>query len=526
MQGCNFGLPPFAGHKELAEAHQEIYTEFLRGTCDEAGGKCDLVAFFFRRAFDVLRKDGRLGLLATKTIGQGDTRQSGLRWICTHGGVIYSARKRYKWPGQAAVVVSVIHIAKGNVSEPFDLDGREAPIITAYLFHAGGHDNPSALEANRKQSFQGTVIRGMGFTFDDTDAKKVASPIEEMHRLIRSDPRNSERIFPYIGGEEVNDSPLHRHHRYVINFGEMSEEEARRWPELFELVRAKVLPERQASTAKSSSGKITEKFWQFGHTAKSLYESITGLERALVCLRVSQTLAFTFLRTDAIFANTLNVFAKSSFSTFATLQSRCHEFWARSLSSTFKDDQAYHPSDCFETFPFPAEFETDAALEAAGREYYEFRAALMVRQNEGLTKTYNRFHDPEESAPDIHQLRQLHAQMDATVLTAYGWTDLLPKCTCEFLLDYEDEESESTAEESTGRKKKKPWRYRWPDEVRDEVLARLLKLNAERAAGEKSAANSIAAATPSKPKKVKAKKSDASPGQGDLIAPPQKDLFG
>ena len=151
----------------------------------------------------------------------------------------------------------------------------------------------------------------------------------------------------------------------------------------------------------------------------------------------------------------------------------------------------------------------------------------MVRQNEGLTKTYNRFHDPEESTPDIHQLRQLHAQMDAAVLTAYNWTDLLPKCTCEFLLDYEDEESESTAEESGGRKKKKPWRYRWPDEVRDEVLARLLKLNAERAEEEKLAADAAAATSAaSKPKKTRAKKSDASPDQKDLLPSPQKDLFG
>ncbi|MEI6396122.1 MAG: hypothetical protein WCT12_34080, partial [Verrucomicrobiota bacterium] len=39
-------------------------------------------------------------------------------------------------------------------------------------------------------------------------------------------------------------------------------------------------------------------------------------------------------------------------------------------------------------------------------------ARLMVRNNEGLTKTYNRFHDPEETAPDILRLRDLHAAMD------------------------------------------------------------------------------------------------------------------
>src|ERR1019366_662410 len=70
------------------------------------------------------------------------------------------------------------------------------------------------------------------------------------------------------------------------------------------------------------------------------------------------------------------------------------------------------------------------------------------------------------------------AQMDAAVLAAYGWTDLLPKCACEFLLDYEDEDDESEAglatNEGKSRKRKKPWRLRWTDEIRDEVLARLL----------------------------------------------------
>src|SRR5437868_12699044 len=146
-----------------------------------------------------------------------------------------------------------------------------------------------------------------------------------------------------------------------------------------------------------------------------------------------------------------------------------------------KDDLRYTPSDCFETFPFPEGFETQPRLEAAGKEYYEFRAALMIRNNEGLTKTYNRFHDPDERSPEILQLRELHAAMDRAVLDAYGWTDLKP--TCEFLLDYEEDDEDE--EETGGRRRKKPWRYRWPDAFRDEVLARLLELNRQRAEQER-----------------------------------------
>ena len=95
----------------------------------------------------------------------------------------------------------------------------------------------------------------------------------------------------------------------------------------------------------------------------------------------------------------------------------------------------------------------------------------MIRNNEGLTKTYNRFHDPNERSPDILHLRELHGAMDRAVLDAYGWTDIATDC--DFFLDYE-------IDEETWGDKKKPFRYRWPDAVRDDVLARLLDLNQQR----------------------------------------------
>src|SRR5206468_1635497 len=105
---------------------------------------------------------------------------------------------------------------------------------------------------------------------------------------------------------------------------------------------------------------------------------------------------------------------------------------------------------------------------------------------EGLTKTYNRFHDPNETSADYVKLRELHASMDRAVLDAYGGD--LAKLTvppCEFLLDYEDDEDED--EPTSGRQRKKPWRYRWPDAFRDEVLALLLELNKQRAEQEQLA---------------------------------------
>jgi hypothetical protein len=502
------GNPPFLGGKRVSTAYGDCYRDWLASMHEKTNSSADLVAHFFRRGFALLAEGGCLGLIATNTIGQGDTRSTGLRWICSHGGIIYAARKRHKWPGQAAVIVSVVHLLKcghaaspkpqGEVTgsrdylRPFDLDGRKVNLITAYLFHAGVHEDPVALSANAGQSYIGTIALGMGFTFDDTATTSECSSIALMNQLISRDPRNAERIQPYLGGEEVNNDPQHRHHRFIINFGDMSEADAKRWPDLFAIVARQVQPYRDG--LKRDVYRL--KWWQFGEKQTALYRTIVTLPRVLVTCRVSQLCAFAFAAQGTVFADSLVVFCTARDSHFCALQARPHEVWARFFASSMKDDLRYTPSDCFETFPFPELFETRPALEAAGKAYYEFRAALMVRNNEGLTKTYNRFHDPNENSPHIVRLRELHAAMDRAVLDAYRWTDI--PTDCQFLLDYEEDEDEDAAAGAAhGRSRKKPWRYRWPDDIRDEVLARLLDLNAKRAEQERLS-GAAAAAKPRK----------------------------
>jgi hypothetical protein len=297
----------------------------------------------------------------------------------------------------------------------------------------------------------------------------------------------------------------------------MTEKEARRWPDLWAIVEARVKPERMSKDAVKYPRMVNE-WWRYWMPRFELYETIAGLDVVLVCSRVGNAFAFCFVDAHSVLSDRLVVFPFESFGAFAVLQSRAHEAWARFTGSTLKDDLLYNPTDCFGTFPFPEGFETDLALEAAGKTYYEFRAALMVRNNEGLTKTYNRFHDPDETSPDILKLRDLHAAMDRAVLDAYGWTDI--DTACEFLLDYEEDDDDAATDTGKGRKKRKPYRYRWPDAVRDEVLARLLKLNAERAEAERQAG---AASSPESRKSKATKKT----GTGKKAAPkddPQLDF--
>ena len=121
----------------------------------------------------------------------------------------------------------------------------------------------------------------------------------------------------------------------------------------------------------------------------------------------------------------------------------------------------YTPSDCFETFPFPS---MDRRPRRIGQTYHDHRRRIMLSRQEGLTKTYNRFHDPDETAADIQKLRDLHVEMDNAVAAAYGWTDLD--------LGHGFHET------------KQGIRFTISESARREVLARLLKLNHERYAEE------------------------------------------
>jgi hypothetical protein len=112
------GNPPFMGKNTAINSHVEGYLDYLKEIHPESHGNSDLVAHFFRRAFNLLRYNGAFGLIATNTIAQGDTRTTGLRFICENGGVIYHATKRRKWEGAAAVIVSVVHISKNPPLSP------------------------------------------------------------------------------------------------------------------------------------------------------------------------------------------------------------------------------------------------------------------------------------------------------------------------------------------------------------------------------------------------------------------------
>jgi hypothetical protein len=486
------GNPPFVGGRRMSGEFGGAYTDFL--SCvygsesgDRASTNADLSAFFFRQCWGLLGDHGTIGLIATNTIAQGDTRTVGLKAMLAAGGRIIDATSSMLWPGEAAVSVSVVHMAKGGVTSlPPVLNGTPVSAISSRLRPTPERPDPVPLRSNQSLSYQGSVVVGSGFILTD----------EERKNLIEKNPRNAELIFSYLGGEDVNSSPTQQSERFIINFGSRSIEESARWPDLLEIVRERVKPERDRVNRETHR----RFWWHYGDKRPALYDALSRVCRCLVVSQVTKHLVLALEPTNLVFSHTLYVFPFEDDAHFAVMQSRVHEPWARLLSSSLEDRLRYAPSDCFETFPFPpaATLAAGGAVDVAGKTLYEARAAFMVETQQGLTSTYNRLKDPAEQDPRVLAQRALHEAMDRAVLDAYGWHDVVVPPFCP-----------RTPEETAALAR-----------FEDEVIDRLFALNSERAAEEARAGLSTVKPAPKAKKPAKAEGAASDSDSADAAAPP------
>jgi hypothetical protein len=443
------GNPPFKGGQYITGALGSDYREYLvdqvaRG----ARGSADLVAYFFLRAASLVRMGGMIGLLATNTISQGGTREVGLDRLASNGWSIARAWKSRPWPGDASIQIAQLWLHHGDWGGPSVLDGAEVPGVSTSLDRQSRVSGPAhPLKANTGLSFQGPIVLGMGF---------VLTP-EKAEALTQKDPRNRDVLFPYLNGEDLNSSPLHSPSRWVINFFDWPLEKAEWYPECLAIVREKVKPVRDRDNRKA----YRERWWQYAEKRRALYEAIEGLERVMAIALTSKTVMPVFVPTGIVYSHALGVFAYEDDAHLGLLTSAFHWWWAVTRASTMRTDLRYTPTDCFETLPHPRVTEEVAGIAKALKEH---RRGLMIEHNEGLTKTYNRVNDAEETSIDVLTLREHHVRLDHAVAAAYGWNDLD--------LDHDFHPTPQGI------------RYTLGPEVRGKILDRLLELNHERHAAE------------------------------------------
>jgi hypothetical protein len=471
------GNPPFVGGKKITGNLGNSYREYIVAfIANNEKGCADLCAYFFLRNAQLIRKNRSIGLIATNTISQGDTREVGLQQLESSGFCIYRSISSRKWPGKANLEVAHVWLCNGEWNGIFRLDDNSVEGIASFLTPIGEiNSNPKKLKANEDKSFIGPVIGGIGFVLEP----------DEANALMRKKRNNSDVIKLYLNGMDLNSHFDQSPSRYVIDFldwplkrfdskklwKDASDKMKKSWlqngivpmdypypvaedyPECLHIVLERVKPDRDKLKRKA----YRERWWRFSERQPKLQKCLEQFKHVLVRARVANINSIVLVPTDIISSDATVLFMLDGLDDFAVLQSFAHTEWLTFYSSSMRTDVRYTPSDCFENFPFP---ESGSGLENIGEIYYSYRQDVMQRTKDGLTKTYNCFHSKEESSIDIQNLRELHIKMDTAVATAYGWSDLD--------LGHGFHET------------KQGIRFTISEDARREVLQRLLKLNHER----------------------------------------------
>ncbi|MCC6649757.1 MAG: restriction endonuclease, partial [Candidatus Eisenbacteria bacterium] len=492
--------PPFIGGLKISGPLGSDYRDFLvNKVATGKRGSADLSAYFMRRVASLLRDGGAMGMIATNTIAQGDTREVGLEPLLAEGYACPRAFASQKWPGDASLEVAILWVWRGAWAGQYFLEGGAVSSITPYLTAPGATaGKPHRLVANANKSFIGPYVLGMGFVLEP----------EEAAALIGRDESNRSVLFPYLNGEDLNSRLDQSPSRWVINFRDWPLDResapagyagpvAADFPACLQIIEERAKPGRdRLATGDATARDRAKRWWQFARPTMNLYATIRGMKQVTAVAQTAKFHCFVVVDASLVFSHKLVVFASGAPEFGALLMSTVHAVWDLYYGATLETRPVYAPTDCFETFPFPAEL---ASLASVGVRYDVHRRAVMLGRREGLTATYNRMHSPADSGADIAQLRALHVELDRAVANAYGWTDL--------------------ALGHDFHRTKQGIRFTLSEKARLEVLARLLQLNHERHAEE------VAQGLHDKTTKSAAKKPRAQTAKPTAPKPESPDLF-
>jgi type II restriction/modification system DNA methylase subunit YeeA len=438
------GNPPFLGDKklrgELGDGYVDVLTSVYRGSVP---GSADLVCYFFEQARVQIESErsGRAGLLSTTTIRYGANRVVLDR--IKESGDIFFAWENEPWVlDGASVRIAIVGFDKGEDTSRV-LNGIAVPQINANLSSSPDITKAVSLHENRAIGFLG-VCKGGPFDLDGEVARQwLALPVNPNGRP------NSDVLKPRLIGRDVVGR---RSDHWIVDFGpDATIDTAALYEVPFEHVVEHVKPVRDVNR----DAHLRKYWWLHQRPRPEMRAATHHLERFIVTPAVSKHRIFVWANHDVVPDHKLFVFARQDDFFFGVIHSRAHEVWSSRLASRHGvgNDLAYNVTTCFETFPLPwppgqepSRDERVHAIAQAARVLDEARQAWLnppdadeqTLKKRTLTNLYNQ-------RPTW--LTNLHAALDRAVWAAYGWDDPDPLAVPE-----------------------------------DEILARLLALNAQRSA--------------------------------------------
>ncbi|MFG2137818.1 Eco57I restriction-modification methylase domain-containing protein [Streptomyces sp. NPDC048650] len=410
------GNPPFLGGPKVSAAFGSAYRAYVVEYLANGVGRtnADLVAYFVLRASQFSGRRGHIGLLATNTLSQGDTREVGLDQL-SRSHTIRGAVKSAPWPAKSAALEYCAAWLSAAVPRStlrwlgdLEFSGGITPSLNPETRAPSWVEK---LDVAKGISFNGVNLIGDGFQVDAAQVGQWRDAGVDVDAVI----------FPYLNGQTLNGGPASRGGKTVINFGEMREEEARAYPEVFRYLERTVKVERAQGRPEAYPG-LMERWWQYWRPRADMFAALEGLDHCLAMTLVSKSVLPMRIPARQVFTNALAVFASDDHGLLALLSSAPHYWWAIENAGTMKGDLRYAPTDVFETLVRP---QPTSRLHAAGLRLDAWRSDLMTARSMGLTDTYNLFHDESCQEADLVELRRIHREIDMAVIEAYGWDDLL-----------------------------------------------------------------------------------------------------
>jgi len=471
MANAVIGNPPFLGDKKMLSSLGREYTIQMRAAYSgELIGRSDLVCYWFEQAFRQMRQGllSKAGFVATNSIRQQSNR--GVLEKLGNGAPIFEAWSDEPWTVDGAAVRVSLVCFEWGVARAAKLDGRPVDLISSTLAETTHDGDVKRLHENHGIAFQG--IKRVG-KFEIPRA----TAIEWL--LAPANPnglKNSDVLRPWASGFDVVRRPQDY---WIVDYGWDTSYEAAALYELpFAHVEHVVKPERKGKR----EARANEMWWIFYWPRPEMRQRLKRVHRYLARPSVSKHHIFRWFDSRVLPDGALVVICREDDTVFGILQSYIHEVWGLTRGSTLEDRPAYTPSTTFETFPFPegltpnipaADYSADPRAQKIAavaarlnglRENWLNPADLIVREPEVVPGYPDRvLPKDEEAAKELKKrtltnlynarpqwLANAHAALDEAVAEAYGWGD--------------------------------DWRAGLLTD--DEILARLFRLNQERAAAQ------------------------------------------
>ncbi|MGV3708220.1 MAG: class I SAM-dependent DNA methyltransferase [Gemmatimonas sp.] len=428
------GNPPYLGNKRMREEFGDGYVDSLRRIYPDLPESIDFVMYWWVKAAICVAKGetAHAGLITTNSITQSWNRPI-VESAISDGALVRWAAPDHPWvdeaDGAAVRVAMTVLTFQPKIAIRVEVD-ENAHITSSSLAERLNADLTSHADVPRAASVtllsnDGLASRGFQLIGAGFQLKS-----EEALTLLRREPNASTVLRPYLHGKDL--ASRSRNH-YVIDFALMTEDEARKYPTLFDIVRTRVKPERDAN-ARSSYSKF---WWRFGEPRRQFRNAVAGLNRYIATPQTAKYRYFTFLSSTIAPDDMLVAISSNDGWVLGVLSASVHIVWSVAAGARLGigNDSRYNQSTCFSPFPFPdpsPELRTRIATIAESLDAHR-KAAIDRDVSVTMTGMYNviaKLRSGEALTPKeraIHEiaacgvLRDMHDELDKLVAEAYGW---------------------------------------------------------------------------------------------------------